>query len=165
MERSALRFGARAHAIVRLRHGIISLLRIFVVVDCAADCGDCPLHPAAAQLLLALGDPVFLDRSAGLYRGGSDSGRGAAAEFVSGVSAAAADSGTASASSSTILRREITRNWGCYISTTETLHRPARLTTKPLLRERIRWTLSIGVAWPKLNSGTSPPPCLIWSAL
>ena len=71
--------------------GIVSLLRIFMVGDYAAGCGDRPLHPAASGFLLAVGNPDSLDRSAGLHRGRGNSGRRAAARFVSGVSAAAAN--------------------------------------------------------------------------
>ena len=77
---------------MRFHDGIISVFCVFVVGDRAADCGHRPLHPAAAGFLLDLGDSVSLGGSADLYRGRGDSGRGAAAEFVSGFSAAAADS-------------------------------------------------------------------------
>ena len=64
-----------------------------MVVNLAADCGDCSLHPTAAGLVLDLGDFVSLGGSAGLHRGGSHSGRRVVAEFVSGVSATKKDSG------------------------------------------------------------------------
>src|ERR1700691_4519327 len=60
--------GLAPHAIGRIRHGLVLVFRIFVVVHRAADCGYRSLHPAAAELFLDLGDPVFLDWRARLYR-------------------------------------------------------------------------------------------------
>src|ERR1700730_3007576 len=82
------------HAIVRFRDGIVPLVRFFVVVHPAADCGHCPLHPPPPELLLALGDPVSLGGSARLHPRGSHPRREPAAGHVSVLPAPPPDSGT-----------------------------------------------------------------------